>query len=315
MTDTVEVAVGILLRDGDSGPQYLLAQRPPGKVYAGYWEFPGGKVEPGETHRAALDRELMEELGIGVENAWPWLSREFTYPHARVRLKFFRVTAWRNEISPIEHTGMTWVGLGQPAGVEPVLPANGPILRALDLPTTYAITCAEDNGIDAELARLHGALEGGLRLVQIRDKTLAPETRRRFALEVMALARHHPGTRVLVNGDVILAQAIGADGVHLSAAQIKESVERPPFAWIAASCHNAVELARAARAGVDFAVLGPICPTQTHPDTPTLGWAEFAAEVFDAPIPVFGLGGLTPEDGETACRHGAHGVALMRAWR
>lgn len=315
MTDTVEVAVGILLRDGDGGPQYLLAQRPPGKVYAGYWEFPGGKVEPGETHRAALDRELREELGIGVRDASPWLSREFTYPHARVRLKFFRVTAWRNEISPIEHTGMTWVGLGQPAGVEPVLPANGPILRALDLPTTYAITRAEDNGIEAELSRLRGALDGGLRLVQIRDKTLPPEMRRRFADEVMSLARRHPGTRVLVNGDVILAQAVGADGVHLSARQIAEGGTRPPLEWVAASCHNAGEIARAVDFGADFAVLGPVCPTQTHPETPALGWDAFATTVFDAPIPVFALGGLTPENGETARTHGAHGIALMRAWR
>ena len=85
----VEVAAAILLRDGE----FLLAQRPRGKVYAGYWEFPGGKVESGETLRQALQRELHEELGIVIDAASPWLSREFSYPHADVRLKFFKVTS------------------------------------------------------------------------------------------------------------------------------------------------------------------------------------------------------------------------------
>ena len=92
MSKIVEVVAAVLLRRGEDGSeQFLLAQRPEGKVYAGYWEFPGGKVEPGETGHQALVRELQEELGIGVDAAWPWLSREFSYPHADVRLKFFRI--------------------------------------------------------------------------------------------------------------------------------------------------------------------------------------------------------------------------------
>src|SRR5918994_6473274 len=95
----IEVAAAVLQRPDGS---FLLAQRPPGKVYAGYWEFPGGKVEPGEPAAAALARELHEELGIDVECAYPWLTRVFTYPHATVRLNFFRVTRWRGEPHPRE---------------------------------------------------------------------------------------------------------------------------------------------------------------------------------------------------------------------
>ena len=108
----VEVAVGVLIRpDG----QFLLASRPEGKPYAGYWEFPGGKLEPGETSFEALVRELQEELGITVDQAWPWLCREFSYPHATVRLRFFRVRSWHGEIAPIEHSAFAWLKVGEPA--------------------------------------------------------------------------------------------------------------------------------------------------------------------------------------------------------
>ena len=139
MSKVVEVAAAILLREtpgrGAGGMEYLLACRPEGKVYAGYWEFPGGKVEPGESLRQALVRELQEELGIIVDRAWPWLSCEFIYPHASVRLKFYRVTSWHGEIAPIEHSGFVWTPVGDAAAVAPILPANGPILRALELPS------------------------------------------------------------------------------------------------------------------------------------------------------------------------------------
>ena len=157
MTKVVEVAAAILLRTTEEGVEYLLAQRPEGKVYAGYWEFPGGKVEAGETLRQALVREIQEELGVTVDRAWPWLSCQFTYPHATVRLKFFRVASWHGQVAPIEHSGFVWVKIGDTAPVAPVLPANGPILRALELPSLYALTNAAENGIEAELAKLEQA--------------------------------------------------------------------------------------------------------------------------------------------------------------
>ena len=113
------------------GREFLLAQRPEGKVYAGYWEFPGGKVEPGESVRQALIRELQEELGITVPACSPWLTRQFTYPHATVRLNFWRVTAWSGEIgitAPLEHAAVDWLECGKNSTVAPILPANDPIL-------------------------------------------------------------------------------------------------------------------------------------------------------------------------------------------
>ena len=313
----VEVSAAILLRETENGCEYLLAQRPADKVYAGYWEFPGGKVEAGESFRDALVRELREELCIGIDEAAPWLCREFVYPHAHVRLKFFRVTSWRGEIHPHEHTGVAWVRLGETPAVDPVLPANGPILRALALPATYAITNAQDNGIENELARIGQALRNGIRLLQIRDKTLPSDERRRFALAAMALAREFPCVRVLVNDDEALAREVGASGVHLSSGRLQTHAHRPDFEWVAASCHTISDLERTVALGLDFAVLGPVLPTLSHPETlgtGGLGWEAFERMTEYLTIPVYALGGMRREFAGVAQSHGAHGMAMLRGW-
>src|SRR5512139_819469 len=191
----------------------LLAQRPPGKPYAGYWEFPGGKVEPGESLDATLARELHEELGIVVTHACRWITRVFEYPHATVRLNFFRVFGWQGTPQPHEGQVFSWQ---QPDAVEvtPLLPANFPILKALSLPPLLGITHAESLGVDTFLARLEIALHDGLRLIQLRDKTLQDDARLALARETVRRAHLH-GARVVVNCPLDLARAAGADGVHL----------------------------------------------------------------------------------------------------
>jgi 8-oxo-dGTP diphosphatase len=119
----VDVAVGVLI---DAGGRFLLTSRPEGKVYAGYWEFPGGKVEPNETVEQALRRELIEELGIEIGAAEPWKIELMDYPHARVRLHFCKVRAWRGEFEMREQQAMAWQQL--PVTVTPVLPGTVPVL-------------------------------------------------------------------------------------------------------------------------------------------------------------------------------------------
>jgi len=306
----VDVAVAILIR-GDGA--VLFAQRPAGKVYAGYWEFPGGKIEPGESARAALDRELEEELGVHLERAYPWIMQTFTYPHATVRLHFFRVVAWRGEPHGREDQAFAWRS-PQRMDLAPMLPANTPLLDALKLPCEYAISNAVDVGASAFLAALDVRLAAGLQLVQLRDKTLPADARERLARAALARTRAH-GARLLVNGDEALAHAVGADGVHFTSGQLARLRERPGFALCAASCHDATELARAAALGLDFVVLGPVHPTPSHPDATTLGWERFASLVAECSLPVFALGGVAQRDLETAWAHGAHGIAMVRgAW-
>lgn len=314
------VAAAVLLRQGPHGTEFLLARRPQSKVYAGWWEFPGGKVEKGETDAQCLVRELQEEMAITVTAATPWITRRFEYPHASVRLKFFKVTAWEGgggdgDIRAVEHDAVAWTPVGSPPAVEPVLPANGPILDALGLPEVYAITNAGERGVAAELARLEAALGAGLRLVQIREKgdALDAAARRAFAAAV-ATRVHAAGGLVLVNDDLELAQEICADGVHLSSSALRMASSRPNLPLVGASCHDAAELAAAIALGCQFAVLGPVAPTASHPGAEPLGWARFAELVAESPIPVYGLGGLSAADLPAARASNAHGVAALRGW-
>jgi len=320
-TKTVEVSAAVLLRPDNS---FLLAQRPSDKIWAGYWEFPGGKVEPGETARDALVRELREELGIEVETAYPWITRVFTYPHATVRLNFFRVTSWSGELHPHEGQQFAWQDALSPTlsrerergqvGVFPILPANAPILRALELPSLYAISNVAELGAEEFLRRLEIALANGLRLVQLREKSLARDELRELARRVVGLAHAH-GARVLLNGDVELAQEVGADGVQLTGTQLAQLSERPAVDWCAASCHNAEELRQAEALGCDFALLSPVLPTKSHPGAPHLGWENFESIAAGSTMPVYALGGLTHDDMQISWQKGAHGIALLRqAW-
>src|SRR6266581_1136555 len=237
MSAPVDVAVAVLIRSDGAA---LLAQRPASKVYSGYWEFPGGKIEPGEPVAEALGREIREELGIEIERAYPWITRVFTYPHAKVRLHFYRVHAWRGEPRALEHQAIAWQ---RPDAIDlaPLLPANGPVLRSLLLPAEYAITRAGED----------------------------------FARRAVALARAY-GAKVLVNADAALARAIGADGVHLTAKQLRAVAARPESPWCGASCHSREELQLAEALGVDFAVLGPVRATPSHPHAVPLGWERFS---------------------------------------
>lgn len=302
----VNVAVAVVQRaDG----RVLLAERPRGKVSGGYWEFPGGKFDAGERAEQALARELHEEIGVELDRAHPWLTYEHAYPDKTVRLHFFRVTAWHGTPHGREGQRVSWE---DPAAVSvaPLLPANDKVLQALNLPPLYAITQAGKYGVADFMSRLEQALARGVRLIQVREREMAPEQLAQFARRVIARARQY-GAAVLVNGDEMLARKTGADGVHSTGAQLRRLNVRPATRLWAASCHNAEELARAATLGADFVVLSPVLPTASHPGEPGMGWARFAELTRGCPLPVYALGGMKTGLLDTARGHGAHGIALL----
>lgn len=294
----IEVAAGIL---ADAQGRVLLQQRQPGKHLAGLWEFPGGKLEPGESVVQALVRELREELGIEVLAATPLLSIPWCYPEKAVHLHALRVTAWRGAPQPREGNPLRWVGVGdmQPADMPP---ADVPIVAALRLPAHYVISAAA----------LPPAMPEAL--LQLRLPGAAPAVVRRTAEAWLQAA---PGLRgrLLLNHDIELARELGL-GVHLKAAQLQDLRERPlPMtAWVGASCHDARELELAAALGVDFATLSPVRATASHPGTAPLGWKRFARLAAGARLPVYALGGVGPADLDRARAAGAHGVAGIRAF-
>jgi 8-oxo-dGTP diphosphatase len=318
-----DVAVAVFIRPDGS---FLLSSRPDGKPYAGYWEFPGGKIEHGELVRDALRRELVEELNVVIDACSPWFTFVMYYEHATVRLHTWRVSAWHDAdergMLGLEGQAFAWQASVAALGVGPTLPGCVPIFRALSLPTRYLISNATEIGADVYLQYLRafsaknarkGAPNGDF-AVQVRERHFDRDALRSFAEQVVAIVRP-AGGKVLISGDVELAREVGADGVHLSAFQLGalSAGERPACDWVGASVHNADELARAAALKCDFVVMGSVKPTQSHPGQAPMGWPMFAELVTDTPIPAYAIGGMTHADIEEAMTHGAHGVALQRA--
>ncbi|MGH8670417.1 MAG: Nudix family hydrolase [Burkholderiales bacterium] len=312
-TDTTQasrrrVVAGVLQRPDGT---ILLAQRPPGKPYAGYWEFPGGKIQPQETAIAALRRELEEELGIAVETAYPWLTRCHDYEHAAVQILFYRVTQWCGVAHGRENQLLVWQRVDA-INVAPLLPANGPILRALGLPAVQGISAASRLGVPVFIERLQRALENGLRLVQVREKQMSEQELHDFAAQVIALAHRH-AAKVVINAAPHTAAILGADGAHLCAGRLRKLTRRPDVALCGASCHDRAELEHAQRLGLDYAVLSPVQPTLSHPGEVPLGWPALGGLIEAYGLPVYALGGMRPDDLTTAWRHGAHGIAMLGA--
>lgn len=302
----VDVAVAVIERaDG----HVLLAERPSPKEYAGYWEFPGGKIESGEHPQQALARELHEELGLDMLAALPWITCVYDYPAKTVRLRFYRVRDWRGEAHGREGQRLSWQ---MPAAltVGPLLPANQRVLRALTVPSVYAITNARAYGAAEFLARLDQALDDGVRLIQVREPDMTPQQFAQFARQVVTRAHRFEAT-VMISNDAALANACGAGGVHLPARALAALTRPPQTRWWAASCHDARELALAASWGADFVVLSPVLPTPSHPEAAGIGWEGFSRLVRDYPLPAFALGGMRRADLPTAMRHGAHGIAML----
>jgi 8-oxo-dGTP diphosphatase len=314
LTRPIHVVAGILT---DASGRVLLAQRPPGAHLAGTWEFPGGKIERGESAEAALRRELHEELGIeiGAIEPQPLISIPWRYAEKSIVLHAFRVLDFRGEPHGREDQALRWAKPDELADI-PMPPADLPIVTALRLPPHYAITPEPGDDTEAFLTSFDRLLATGVRLVQLRAKQLSADRDRLRELAVAARKRARAvDATLLINGNVSLARELVLDGVHLPAADLMRLDARPlDRHWVAASCHNERELAHAAAIGVDFAVLGPVLPTASHPDAAVLGWDRFAELCALAPLPVYALGGLRTNDAALATRAGAQGIAGISAY-
>ena len=307
----IHVVAGVL---SDAEGRVLLAQRPSGKHSAGLWEFPGGKLEPGETAHAALSRELHEEIGAEIGAIEPLIAVPWDFGEKSILLDVYRVLDFAGELHGREGQALAWRHLDELNDL-PMPPPDRPVVTALRLPAHYAIT-PEPGGDDdaAFLARVDKAFAAGVRLLQLRAKTVPMSRLRALAHAVRQRARD-VGASVLINSQVDIAQELDLDGVHLPAAELMQLSDRPRVrGWVAASCHDSRELAHAAVIGVDFAVVGSVLPTRSHPDVEPLGWPRFAELCAGTPLPVFALGGLQAADLPTARAHGAQGIAGISAF-
>ena len=290
----------------------LVAQRPLHKHQGGKWEFPGGKIHPGEGVTAALSRELHEELGIIVNGAQPFLRVRHAYPDKTVLLDIWRITDYTGEPQGREGQPLRWVSQDELAALD--LPdADVPVLRALKLPALYLISDASRLGKNEFLDRMERALSVGARMIQVREPEMPAAEYRAFAKAVVSIA-HRYGAKVILNADPECVASCGADGVHLNRQRLMKLQKRPlhESLLVGASCHEPAELKQAARIGADFSLLSPVRATASHPDRPGLGWIEFTRLRMFSDIPVYALGGMHAEDLPDACAAGATGRAMIR---
>jgi 8-oxo-dGTP diphosphatase len=302
----IDVAAGIV-RTPEG--RVLLAERTARQMAAGFWEVPGGKIDPGETPAVAAARELLEEVGLVAEKLRPWMRYEHAFPTRRIRLNFFLAERWHGTPQGREGQRLAWADPGAPH-VAPVLASNHRVLRALALPPLYAVTNAtEAGGPSALLARLPALLEQGVRLIAVCEPDLAPDQRIALARRIVTLAQPYRA-RCLMAGSCLEAQRAGAAGVHSTARDLRRLSARPPVDLWVASCHDEADLRRAAALGADAAILSPILPCRANPGRSPIGWQALRALAETAPLPVYARGGLTAAHAAQARDNGAAGVVV-----
>ena len=308
MKKVLQVAVGVIK---NTQGEILIALRDRSAHQGGLWEFPGGKIEQDETVEKALTRELKEELDIDVEAALPLITINHDYADLSVRLKVWSVERFLGQAKSCEGQPLKWV---KPCELEyfSFPEANLPIISAVRLPPYYAILDDRDEAI--LLTNLEAILAKGVKLIQARLKSLSAERAAEFIERAYPLCRQ-AGASLLINSSVQGCELLSADGIHLTSRHLMALPERPKMSgWVAASCHNEVELQKAQKLGVDFVVLAPVLPTATHPGAEHLGWERFSELVEQVNMPVYALGGLSLDNlAEVRCR-GGQGIAGIRGF-
>lgn len=308
---TLHVAVGVVLnKNGD----VLLGQRLPGKHLAGYWEFPGGKVEAGETVEQALARELHEELGIQVRGNRPLITVRHEYPERSVLLDTWLVEEFVGEVADIgpEGQALRWVRQEQ-LGDWQLPPADRPIVNAIRLPDSYLVT-PSNIAANELVTGVEAAIDCGIELIQLRGVAVdAPENAELIQRLIECCADVSLICNVATSQQLDAAINMGFAGVHLKTHLLSQLSSRPvaePL-WLACSVHNAAELKHAVAIGADFAVLSPIAETSSHPGQPPLGWLAAAELASSANLPLYALGGMRPSELATAQQHGLQGIAAI----
>ncbi|NER58995.1 Nudix family hydrolase [Pseudomonas sp. MAFF212428] len=307
----IHVAAAVIR--GSDG-RILIARRADSQHQGGLWEFPGGKVEAGEAVEIALARELHEELGIVVTQARPLIKVCHDYVDKQVLLDVWEVDGFTGEPHGAEGQPLAWVTARELPQYD-FPEANRPIVAAARLPADYLITPGELEAPQL-LRGIQKAIAGGIKLVQLRAPNGYDPKYRDVAVDAVGLCAGK--AQLMLKGPLEWLGDFPSAGWHLTAEQLRKYAPKgrpfPKERWLAASCHNAEELALAEQMGVDFVTLSPVQATATHPEAVPLGWEQVSAMIEGFNRPVYVLGGVGPADRERAWQAGAQGVAGIRAF-
>ena len=311
----IHVAAGVI-RNAEG--RILVGQRTVRDQYYQKWEFPGGKLEPGETAEQALRRELHEELSIDVNQSEPLITIRHDYPDRKVALFVREVFSYIGDASGAEGQAIQWVKPEDLGNID-FLQANESIIRAVQLPVYMLITQTDRFGVDIILDKIdHLIKQKKTFLVQVREHEMSMDNLQKFVTNIKKRTTGK-NIRLIVNGSIETAIKLQADGVHLKANLLNklhadELVQLPKDFLIGASCHNEHEV-KLANQFVDYAVLGSVMPTSSHPDDLTLGWQDFEKLTDIARVPVYAVGGMAWQDKKRARECGGQGVAMISgAW-
>jgi len=311
MSRVVHVAVGVIVNDSGS---ILIAKRPDQTHQGGLWEFPGGKVESGETLFDALKRELREELAIDVFATEPLIKIRHDYGDKIVLLDVHKVIRFAGKPQGNEGQPIQWVSPEQLTNHK-FPAANVPIITAINLPKRLLIT-GEYINRDDFLNRIDIALHKGIRLVQLRVK--APEIFLDLADGVAEICEKYSAKLLLNTSDNIFSQILPQKniGLHLNSVNLLACNSRPVAKDIllSASCHNQIEIDHAQKIGVDFMYVSPVQATLSHSEQQGIGWNKFSQLLEGAVIPAYALGGMKESDLSIALAHGAQGIAAISEW-
>lgn len=307
-TKPIQVVAAIIRCNG----RVLIAQRAKHKHQGGLWEFPGGKIEIGETPEQALKRELKEELAIEVSKCNPVFQTTHQYPEYAVHLDIWEVTQFNGEAMGAEGQEIAWV---QPKNLlQYDFPAaNKAIVTAARLSNRYLIT--PDNIDHQEIIEgIRIALDEGIKHICLRAPQFFDPQYRDLAVDVTGVCAGRAD--VLVKGAFEWLGDLPMAGWHVTSKQLRSLADKgrplPANRWLAASCHNEEELLLAKQFGVDFVTLSPVQKTATHPETEPLGWEKAKQLIAGFDRPVYLLGGLNGQYVPQAQAVGAQGVAAIR---
>ena len=305
----VDVAVCVVQA---SDGRVLLAERTRRQVAAGFWELPGGKIEPGETPAQAAARELQEETGLTPEGVTPWLSYEHQFPSKRLRLHFFRTRGWQGSPHGREGQRLAWVDPRVPH-VGPILQSNDRALFALGLPPTYMVAdFGARSSVDGFLDGVRHALASGETLIRLRITATSPGQTASLLARVAGFAAGFPAAAILASS-TMEARRAGLAGVHSCAQALRQLTARPPARLWAATCHDETDFARAVSLGADFVVVSPVLADPGRPWQAPLGWNALRSYAAASPVRIYAHGGLTKADAHAAQQAGAAGLVLACA--
>lgn len=304
----LHVAVGVI-RSKDS--RILIAKRPSEKHQGGLWEFPGGKVDNGEDVIAALKREFMEELDITISKAKPMLQIEHHYSDRSVLLDVFTVLEWSGDAKGMEGQAVRWINIKD---IEDYAfpEANKAIIKSLKLPNLCCITPDHIDNSDVFLQRLDKFVMDHDCMVQFRSFSCAD-------ISINALFERTSDIclragKTLVLNSSLQTQIPDYPHMHWNTSMLMSKTTQKKYSKsvCGASCHNSQELQKAESLNLDYALLGPVKMTQSHPEKEALGWEAFRILIKSGKLPVFALGGLSFADAEQARKNGAQGIAMIR---